>query len=75
MGEVSLCDGGSKDSDVFFPTKKLRDVCWEVVLVGRSCKIPYTFVLLITGVVFSSYGCLDNGTLDNVPKKIVQKML
>ncbi len=37
-------------------------------LVGRSWKIPLTYLSLIPGVVFSSYGCLDNGTWDNVPK-------
>jgi hypothetical protein len=31
MGEVSLCDGRSEGSDVFFPAKKLEGVRWEVV--------------------------------------------
>jgi hypothetical protein len=37
-------------------------------LVGRSWKIPFMYVSLIPGVVFSSYRCLDNDTRDNVPK-------
>jgi hypothetical protein len=31
MGEVFLCDSGSKGSDVFFFAKKLQDARWEVV--------------------------------------------
>jgi hypothetical protein len=39
-------------------------------LVERSWKIPFTYVSLIPGVVvvFSSYGCLNNGTRDNDPR-------
>ena len=29
--EVSICGGGRKRSDVFFPAKNLRNVPWEVV--------------------------------------------
>jgi hypothetical protein len=41
MREVSMCDGGRKGSDVFFPAKNLRNAPWEVVV----------FAVILTEVV------------------------
>jgi hypothetical protein len=53
-------------NDFDMPRKK-RGKLENIHLVGWSWKIPFTHVSLIPGVVFSSYGCLDNGTWDNAP--------
>ncbi len=50
-----MCDGGSKGSDVFFPTKKLRDAHWEVV----------------GGLINIFYGCKDYDIIPSLLSELV----
>jgi hypothetical protein len=50
--EVSICGGGRKRSDVFFPAKNLRNVPWEVVWsrfgLNEFCHPVYNLLLWTT---------------------------